>query len=296
MITNPRLARTALLIATVVWAGSIAHAQDDFEKVQPAAPQPEDRDRGIPFESCAFGDSKSAAEARVRFETELSLYLDHIDRVCSLTEVQKEKLELVGRLEISRHLAQAAELQGHYKAIRLAAASEPPNPKRYQAVLSDLAKLPLAGEQGSFLYSSMLYKVCKTALSPKQFALFRADRRAARESTHRAMINSVVLLIDSVAKVDHDQRVKLTEVISDATRNDRRMGGSLADHMLTLAATVRISDAKIKPLLSAEQWQKVGSHLAILGRLIDSDWQSLGSLPPDPDLDDPPPVANHAQP
>ena len=300
MNANSRLKRAARLIGAmiilVVLAGRQGQAQDDFESVQPAAPQPGVRDQGFRFEWCAYGNGNDAPKARIRLEAQLGLYLDRIDRVCSLSAAQREKLDLVGRLEIKRHFAEIDLLQRHYQAVKQAASAGPPDFERYKPIISAVAKLPLAGDQGSFDYSMTFYKICKTTLRPEQFAVYRAERRAARESAHRVMVQRVVGLLDSRAALTHDQRTKLTDLLWDAMRNSRRMGASEADFMLTAAQAGLIPAAKIKPLVSAEQWQRVGPLLSLLTVIANAEWQTLGSLPPDPDLDLPPPVANRAKP
>ena len=276
-----QLSRTILLagaaLALAVLAGARVQAQDDFEKVQPAAPQPAPGNRPMEFDWLAYGYGKHAPEARHQLETRLSLYLERIDRVCALTAVQKKMLMLAGQGEITRHFDQVDELRRLYTA----------NPKPYGPIVAGLAKLPLAGDQGSFDYSAFFYKICRTNLSPEQMTLYRADRRAAREQTHRAMVQFMVLMLDDVAVLNHDQRTKLAKLVSDSTRTSRRTGATMTDFLVVAAETVRISESKIKPVLSPEQWQASGNVLGFL-RAIDARLgETLASLPPDPALDEP---------
>lgn len=83
----------------------------------PAEQPPKPRQRVIlfsgTFDEVAYGSDSKPEDFQVQLENRLKLKLAEIDRVCGLTDAQRQKLQLAGRGDISRLIERAEKLRAN---------------------------------------------------------------------------------------------------------------------------------------------------------------------------------------
>ena len=188
-----RLAALAVVCAVLLCA-SASPAQDQFDLNEQQ------------FNQWLYGNSKPLHVA-----SELSAEIEGVDRVCSLSPEQKEKLKLAGRGDEVRFSERVDELRA-----RLVGKSYEQNEinEIYQQI-QPLAQEYRAGVLGK---SSLFYKVLNGTLEPPQqevFQRFQAERRAAR---HAARIRLYIAQLERGCPLTHEQRTALREILLQETR------------------------------------------------------------------------------
>lgn len=187
-----------------------------------------------------------------RLNTQLGQLIDRIDGCCQLTERQREKLHLAGKIDIQRQFEQAPP------------AGEPPNE---QAELLAAVKRSAALAQwppAVFTAADSAYqKALRKQLSGDQQARLSADARARREFQQQALVETIIVGFARSASLTSDQceevAAALTESLSDmpddAARNWPTQG---------LRHIAELPEEKVRPLFSDFQWPAAQRHLATL--------------------------------
>ncbi|HTI52537.1 MAG TPA: hypothetical protein VL475_16350 [Planctomycetaceae bacterium] len=112
------------------------------------------------FDRWLFGQNQKADLNRRQIDL-LRKKIDAIDRVCQLTEVQKEKLELAGRGDCHRFFERADELRQRFEQVRK-------DPDQVLALSREVQPLRSLLETGPFGEGSLFAKLLKTNLTPGQ--------------------------------------------------------------------------------------------------------------------------------
>lgn len=218
------------------------------------------------FNQWLYGNSRPLDVA-----SELSAEIDGVDRVCSLTPEQKQKLKLAGRGDEIRFSERVDELRQ-----RLVGKSYDQNEinEIYQQI-QPLAQEYRAGVLGK---SSLFYKVLKRTLDDQQqvkFEQVQSERRAAR---HAAKIKLYIAQLERSCPFTHEQRTALEEILRKETRPANH--ASEYDSYILMYQAAKIPEEELKEFLDDAQLRVVNMQFQ-QGRGMEQFLRQQGLLPDD---------------
>lgn len=234
------------------------------------------------FEQVIFQQDLTAAAARRRLDSELSGHVNEIDRVCRLTEAQKQKLHLAGRGDIHRFfdLFETAKeefrLAGerfHKEKVQPAGDKVAERLARAELMMQMEVELMQCGaplqpalQEGLFQEHSLLYKSLGRTLTDEQAARYEVLKAERRASRHRASIERVVAQFGQDVLRD-EQRRDLIRLLAEEIKPPRKATPSPYDSYYTLYMMGRIPEGRLKPLLDPQQWAVVSRRVNRYQRL-----------------------------
>lgn len=201
------------------------------------------------FERWAFGQTTNAAGARRRFDELLAVQIDEIDRTCHLSDVQKTKLRLMGMGDVKRVFEAYEKAKQQFNLLGN-------DIQQLQDVAPLVRPVMEAAQAGPFQAGSLFAKSLRHVLTDEQFARYDAVVRERRAFRHRAQIKLVLDTVERGAPLRDAQRAQLTELLTKETKPPRTPGQY--DFYLLMQQVIRLSDDKVKPLLTAAQWKAWG--------------------------------------
>ena len=200
------------------------------------------------FEHWVFNqDGGSAQRARQRFETLLSLQVDEIDRVCSLSSEQKTKMNLLGQGDIKK-------IFDGYETAKLRFKQLDNDVQKLNEVMPDIRGIQTPGSP--FESGSLFAKAIKHTLTEPQRTQYEALAKDRREFRHRAVIELAIETLEQSVPLRDAQRQELIAVLVKETKPMRTTGGYY-DFYVIMDQMGRISEEKLKPLFSGPQWKAV---------------------------------------
>ena len=223
----------------------------EFEGVDPIAVTAQ-------FNVLAYGQGDQET-ARKRLESRLKLRIEQIDRVCKLTPEQRNKLNAAGRGDIKRAFARAEELKGKHAAGR-------PGIDHKRQLLEDISEYRRATtELDCFGDGSLFSKVLPKTLTPEQTAIREKSMREAASAQHLSTIRWAGGSLALWLQLSPEQRQKFESLLIARTRPPRRFGEY--DYYGLLFQASKLPEEDLKPIFSAEQWQKMKLQFAEAQRL-----------------------------
>jgi hypothetical protein len=200
------------------------------------------------FEHWVFNqDGGSAQRARQRFETLLSLQVDEIDRVCSLSPEQKTKMNLLGQGDIKK-------IFDGYESAKLRFKQLDNDVQKLNEVMPDIRGIQTPGSP--FESGSLFAKAIKHTLTEPQRAQYEALAKDRREFRHRAVIELAIETLEQSVPLRDAQRQELIAVLVKETKPMRTTGGYY-DFYVIMDQMGRIPEEKLKALFSGPQWKAV---------------------------------------
>jgi hypothetical protein len=262
MIRVHRL-RGRLLVAmalAVAGTGPSARAQRDVPEIEidEAVPRPrsilvsdEQLDRWV------FG-SGGAGESRRRLEWSLTSHLNDVDRICSLTAVQKNKLLLAGRGDIKRFF-------DHVEETRTRIHHEWLDRVELQAILQEFQRRAPNSRPELFGEKSLFSKSLKNTLTAEQFGRYQKVTRDGSVARHRATITWVVGVMDNTLRLSEEQHRQLEELLAKETRPPKKFGEY--DYYGLMFQVSMLPMEKLRPIFDDVQWGTLERQLAFAVRL-----------------------------
>lgn len=236
------------------------------------------------FDQYVFRPYRTAAGARVQLDSALSARVAEIDRVCRLTEAQKQKLRLAGRGDIKRFFDRYEQVKERFRLAR-------DDELMQQRAMETAAPLQAALRDGLFQEGSLLYKSLQSALTDEQATRFTAGEAERHAARHRVGVERAVESLGQNASLTAAQRRNLSRLLADEIKPPRKAAPQY-DLVYALYLMRRLPEGKLKPLFDAERWAKVSELLnefrrgePILrreGMLPDEDGEGARAVPPRP--------------
>jgi hypothetical protein len=220
---------------------------------------------------------------RPQLEMQLKAAIDEIDRVCTLTEEQKSKLLLAGRGDVSRHVNRLEESSGI--AQRALGGGDVENHRALvaEALMAaevaqrELVTLRSNPQSGFFHQNSLFHKALRNTLTDEQrrrYDAADADRKSAR---HRTNVEAALRVLERGNALTPEQRRNVLALLIQETKPAQQTTSQ--EQQLILIQLARVAEQKLKPLLEAEQWQRMS---ALLNRYqaMEPQLRQAGILPP----------------
>jgi len=277
-----RLHLLTMLLAGLLAASALA-AEDDEVVVGPITPDPQQQFQnfGMPnFDQMLYQNDGNPTTAEQRMRTRTELQLAEIDRVCRLSEAQKQKLQLAIRGDIQRFLSEAGVLRIRFDKLMKDQKANDPNAfnEVWQQMWQDMQPLQLRMMRGlTSTPESLLMKVLPQTLTTEQQREYRVVTAERERFRYESGIAVSLHQLEEAVALTEKQREELTKLLL-AMPTPRQNGQY--DMYVILIRLSAIPEKKVKPLFGADQWKSLDAHLAQYRNFRQS-WVEAGILDPE---------------
>ena len=137
--------------------------------------------------------------------------------MCSLTDVQKKKLELASRGDI-------VEIFDRVEAVRTKFRQIKNDQNKFNQIWQDIQPLQVAFQSEQFGRGSFFHKSLAKVLTPEQLVQYEEAEVARRRFQYRAAIASLVAQIELLVPLLDEQREKLIDLTIEETPLPKQFG------------------------------------------------------------------------
>jgi hypothetical protein len=251
-LCSPKILLAAAVLG-IAACGTALRAQDDWEAAeQEAASQPP----GLPqqgvfempeeqFDQWLF-NTMDARQAKTRLDAALSLQIESVDRVCTLTEAQRKKLQLAGRGDMKRFDDSVESVRKKFRAIRR-------DQNKINDIWQEIQPLQKKFMVGLFHDTSLFHKVLKQTLDAQQSTQYERQQLERRRFHYEAKIGLAVNMIENGIPLRDAQRKKFVELLLEETQPPEHYGQYGTYIVLNKAAS--LPEEKLKPIFDDAQWR-----------------------------------------
>jgi hypothetical protein len=241
------------LTLLVTWnVGLSTLAQDEFEvglqdEEEVAGPEQPQKHIGIDnFDRWVFGQWGTSRAARKQLQSQLTLQVEAIDRVCDLTTVQQEKLQLAGQGDIWRFYERVEEVRKIFFTARL-------DQQKINQIWQHIQPLQQQLQAGLFHPHSLLHKCILRTLNPHQAARYQRQEFVRRQFHYETSIALTLEMLQEGIPLRESQQRQLTRLIHDSTELPDLFGQY--DSNLILWHLGQLPEEELKPMFDRIQWQ-----------------------------------------
>ncbi len=224
-----RAASAVLLVALLAIHGptQLAAAPDDQE-VQQVEQQQEPEEGEIngagmmdllaQFDATIFQPDGSVAAARSHIDGCLKVQIDELERACSLSEAQRQKLRLAAEGDAKRFFDEVNEVRRQYEG----KTADAQNPNAFDQIWGEMWQriqpLRMKFQAGIFGEASLFSKVIAKTLTPDQITSYRAVTDSRRQFRRQAEALTVMAQLEKFIPLDDSQHEALLKVLLDDTQ------------------------------------------------------------------------------
>jgi hypothetical protein len=253
---NSRLLTVAFVVATTT-AGA-ARAQRDRAELPDEAAIRAVQLLQLDFQTERIDRQRGRTDRREQFESAVRSRVERLDRKYGLSEGQRKKLLLAGRVEIKRHLDRAEELEHKLSLVRSDA-------EEYMKVLEELSTLDRVKSRELFDEGTLFAKVLANTLTKEQTLRYQAVEQRIAALHHQAALKWVLATWDEMLGLSAHQRERLQALLNQSTRPPRRFGAE--DYCGVLWQVSQLPEPVLKPIFREDQWAKLMPQLAEARRM-----------------------------
>ena len=222
------------------------------------------------FDQWVFGGPRNSRAGRNKLDSLLTLQVDDVARLCTLSEAQKKKLLLAGRGDIKRFFDMVEEKRKKFEKVKQ-------DQNKVGEIYQELVPLQAMLNSGLFSDGSIYAKTIRKVLSEEDDARYQKLIEDKNRFRYRAKVELVVAQLDQSVGFRDEQRRKFVELIVNETRPPARFGQY--DYYLVMYQADQIDEAKLKPLFEDRQWAMVKRQLN-QSRGMEQFLRNQGLLPP----------------
>jgi hypothetical protein len=197
------------------------------------------------FDQWVFGGPRNSRAGHNKLDSLLTLQIDDVSRMCSLSEVQKKKLLLAGRGDIKRFFDLVEEKRKKFEKVKQ-------DQNKIGEIYQELVPLQAALNSGLFGDGSLYSKTIRKVLSDEDDARYQKAIQEKNRFRYRAKVELVVAQLDQSVGFRDEQRRGLVEVIVNETEPPTRFGQY--DYYLVMYQAGKIAEGKLKTLFDDRQW------------------------------------------
>jgi hypothetical protein len=232
-----------------------ACAQDDAgpEPAKAVVRQPRVPAVPMQLEVARVPELRSRQRINDRFDKYLNARVESLCRSYGLSEPQKKKLLLAGRVDIKRFFDRVEVLQKQPQVFRNNAGDV------WQAG-EEIRKLSLLPSEDLFDEHSMFAKVLANTLTKEQAVTYQRLERELASRRHRATLDWVLGTWDHSLGLNAGQHQRLLALFEQETRPPKKFGTD--DYFGLLCQVSRVPEATLKSILNDSQWTKLKPEFA----------------------------------
>jgi len=237
------------------------------------------------FDQWLYRDLQNSAGARSRLDALLLLRLEDVVQACSLSDTQRQKLQLAGRGDIKRFFDRVEELRRRFQLVKS-------DQNRIGEILQEIQPLQLTFQTGPFGDTSIFSKTLNTTLTTEQREGYETAARERRKFRYQAGVELLVTKLDEALVMRAEQRRKFEQILIEETRPPAHFGPY--DQQVVLLQAGRIPEEKLRALFDEHQWQTLTRQFQ-KARELEPFLKSNGFLPDAPAGADAAPAARVRQ-
>jgi hypothetical protein len=238
-----------LLLCAIVLVGSPLLAADDDDDAPPPDPnQPVFILTPETFDQWVFSNVGNSAQAFSEIDSQVKLRIEAVDRVCSLSQLQKLKLQLAADRDIKKFRDEYDQLKNKFQHTRQ-------NPNDLQKVYSAIAPLQQQWNAGIISDSSMLGKVIESTLTADQWAAYQKELAERMNYRYRAKIKLALASLESTVPITDEQREQLEKLLIAETKPPKKF--SQFDAQVVLLQAANLPEAKLKNIFDDGQMKSL---------------------------------------
>lgn len=259
--------RAVVVFLLSLTAGSAAMAQvpaddEDFDVVAPAPAERQIIFLDQLFDQIAFGRAQviainggqviqldeqmaSESDARKRWNSALAAQVQAKDRLYSLSEPQRRKLQLAGKGDIHQHFSRLAEIRSKVTA-------GPLQREQFAALMKELQPIQNSTLENLFDDNSLFQKTLRTMLTEEQHRRFRSIELEKQRRILESVMQDWDLAADRF-KLWGEPRKRFIELLVPRLHISSTAGAY--SHPIVFLEAWRIRE-QVRPLLSADEWKK----------------------------------------
>jgi hypothetical protein len=190
----------------------------------------------------------SANQGHFDPDSELTLHVEAVNRICGLNEPQKEKLRLAGRGDYSRFGRQVDDLRAKYVGKTF-------NQNELGTIYQKIQPLGLVYQTGLLGKDSLFSKVLANTLTKEQSTKLDEIESARRQSRYVAKVKLFVVMLEGTCPLTDKQRMALVDLIVAETEPPKRYGQF--DSYVVLYQANKIADEKFEQMLDDAQLRQL---------------------------------------
>lgn len=177
----------------------------------------------------------------------LHLQLQSLAAIGTLTDQQRDKLELAGHGDIHRFLVRYETLDRERPTGKI-------SQDDYSKLWQKVQPLQLRFQEGLFGPGSLYRKTIRSVLDADQLARYETMQHDRDLRHYRATIKGVVALLEQKVPFTIEQRNKLIELTLEKTEPPLNYGQSYNRLYVVLAQMAEIPEEDLKPLFLDNEW------------------------------------------
>jgi hypothetical protein len=185
-------------------------------------------------------------------ESELTLTLEAVDRVCGLSPPQKEKLRLAGRGDFARFEQRVDELRTKFVGKKY-------GQNEIGEIFQKVQPLGAAYQAGLLGESSLFAKVLAQSLSREQAEEYERLEAQRRQKRYAAKVRLFVAAMERSCPLSDKQRRALVELLIAETKLPKRFGQY--DCYVVMCQAGKIPDEKYGQILDEAQMRQLQQML-----------------------------------
>jgi hypothetical protein len=186
----------------------------------------------------------SASQGTFDADSELALTIEAVDRVCALSDDQKDKLKLAGRGDFARFEQRVDDLRAQYVGKTY---SQDEIGEIYQKI-QPLGEIYQAGLLGN---SSLFSKVLERTLSTEQAEKFDRIEAERRQARYKAKVGLFVAALQRSCALTDKQRRELVDMLVEQTKPPKRFGQY--DWYVILYQSAKLPDERYEHIVDEAQ-------------------------------------------
>lgn len=195
------------------------------------------------FDQWLFNGS-NATQRKKRLEARITLHVSAVDAVCSLTDAQKQKLELAGRGDIKQLFDAIETARVQFQAVRN-------DQQKFNAFWPEVQPLQVRLQAGQFGKGSLFEKVLARTLDAEQSARFEKQQLERRKFQYEARIGVVLTSLEKGMPLRDEQRQKLSKLIVEETQPPKVFGQY--DYYVVMYQLAKLPKEKLEAILDEKQ-------------------------------------------
>jgi hypothetical protein len=188
------------------------------------------------------------------------LQLAEIDRVCKLSESQKQKLQLAARGDLQRLLSEAAIFRLKYDKLMKGQKGNDPNAfnEVWQQMHEELQPLQMRMMRGlTSDPKSLFMKVLPKTLTAEQQQAYDVVALERLRFRYEASVAASLHQLDDVVVINEEQRAALAKVL--LAMPPPRLSGQYYTYVIWMRLGLAPQE-KLEPLFEAAQWKTLKAH------------------------------------
>ncbi|HEY4313174.1 MAG TPA: hypothetical protein VGN12_27220 [Pirellulales bacterium] len=205
------------------------------------------------LEQFIFPGCQNIAAAYEQATVRAGLHLDAVDRVCSLSDDQRQKLELAARGDLRRLFDAVEELCTRFKKIK-------DDQNAFGTFWPEIQAMQTKAGHGLGGENSLLGKMVRATLTPDQLTAYETAQKERARRYYEAMIEAALVDLENVVPLTDEQHKAIAQRLLDDTLPPLVSSDNNGTYVLYRFSTSPVTP--LKTLLNARQYEALANHLS----------------------------------